>query len=73
VSWLILSELNKEGRAKGRSLDHRSDMAISMRPDPDQGQIKRLDVTKSWFGPTGPLGDFILHPDIARLVRSEFD
>lgn len=69
VSWLILSELNKEGRAKGRSLDHRSDLAISMVPDPDNGRIKRIAVTKSWFSETGPLGDFALQPEIARLTK----
>ena len=69
VAWLILSELNKEGRAKGRSLDHRSDMAIAMSPDKDRGHIKNLRVTKSWFGPTGLLGEFVLWHDIARLVK----
>lgn len=69
VAWVILSELNREGRAKGRSLDHRSDMAIAMQPDPDNGHIKKLTVTKSWFSETGPIGDFALFTDIARLVR----
>lgn len=73
VAWLILSELNKEGRAKGRSLDHRSDLAISMVPDPDNGRIKRVTVTKSWFSETGLLGDFALQPEIARLTRVEPD
>ena len=73
VAWMILSELNKEGRAKGRSLDHRSDLAIAMAPDPDNGRIKRITVTKSWFSETGPLGDFILQPEIARLTKAEPD
>lgn len=73
VAWIILSELNKEGRAKGRSLDHRSDLAISMVPDPDNGRVKRISVTKSWFSETGPLGDFALQPEIARLTRVEHD
>jgi predicted ATP-dependent serine protease len=72
IAWVILSELNKEGRAKGRSLDHRSDMAISMSPDPDKGHLKNIKVTKSWFGPTGDLGQFVLHPEIARLVKGDF-
>lgn len=73
VAWLILSELNKEGRAKGRSLDHRSDLAIAMTPDPDNGRVKRINVTKSWFSETGPLGEFALHHEIARLARLEPD
>jgi KaiC/GvpD/RAD55 family RecA-like ATPase len=73
VAWIILSELNKEGRAKGRSLDHRSDLAIAMAPDPDNGRVKRITVTKSWFSETGPLGDFALQPEIARLTRVEHD
>lgn len=68
IAWIILSELNKEGRAKGRSLDHRSDLAIAMAPDPQQGQVKQISITKSWFSPTGPLGPFVLHHDISRLV-----
>lgn len=71
IAWVILSELNKEGRAKGRSLDHRSDLAISMVPDPDNGRVKRITVTKSWFSETGPLGDFVLQPEIARLTKAD--
>lgn len=73
VAWLILSELNKEGRAKGRSLDHRSDLAIAMTPDPENGRVKRINVTKSWFSETGPLGEFALQHEIARLSRLEPD
>jgi hypothetical protein len=73
VAWMILSELNKEGRAKGRSLDHRSDLAISMVADPDQGHLKTIKVTKSWFSATGLLGEFCLHPEIARLVKVNLD
>lgn len=72
IAWILLSELNKEGRAKGRSLDHRSDMAISMAPNPDKGHLKEIKVTKSWFGPTGDLGTFVLHPEIGRLVKADF-
>lgn len=73
IAWLILSELNREGRAKGRSLDHRSDLALSMAADPDAGHIKTLRVTKSWFSETGSLGEFVIHPEIARLVKVDLD
>lgn len=73
VAFIILSELNKEGRAKGRSLDHRSDLAISMTADPDHGHLKTIRVTKSWFSQTGALGEFVLFPEIARLVKVDLD
>ena len=69
VAFMILSEINKEGRAKGRSLDHRSDLAISMKKDPDAQGVKLIDVTKSWYCADGKLGQFALHPDIARLTK----
>lgn len=69
VSALLLSELNKEGRAKGRFVDHRSDLAISMVSDPDHDTVKKIVVTKSWWGPTGSAGDFVLDWEIGRLRR----
>jgi predicted ATP-dependent serine protease len=72
VSFLILSELNKEGRAKGRSLDHRCDFAISMVSSEEDGQdhVKLIRTTKSWHGPTGKLGQFVLWHQLGRLSRS---
>lgn len=70
VAFLLLSELNREGRAKGRFVDHRCDVAISMRPDEDAGSVKHIAVTKSWWGPTGTVGAFFLDWEMGRLRRS---
>lgn len=72
VAFLILSELNKEGRAKGRSLDHRCDYAISMVSSDEDGQdhVKTIRTTKSWHGRTGKLGQFVLWHQLGRLSRS---
>lgn len=69
LAFVLLSELNKEGRAKGRFLDHRCDSAISMRSDPDQSLVKELAITKNWWGPTGSLGNFTLDWEMGRLVH----
>ncbi len=69
LAWMLLSELNKEGRAKGRFLDHRADWAVAMEPDPELGHLKRVRVTKSWWGPTGFAGDYILDWELGRLRR----
>jgi len=69
LAFLLLSELNKEGRAKGRFLDHRCDMALSMTKDADNETIKKIRLTKNWWGRTGEWGDFLLDHEMGRLVR----
>ena len=67
IAFLLLSELNKEGRAKGRFVDHRCDVAIAMESDEDHGAVKTVSVTKSWWGPTGRVGRFLLDWELGRL------
>jgi hypothetical protein len=78
VAFLILSEINAEGRAKGRSIDHRCDTAIAMTNHPDNGEattagganqsdVKVIRTTKNWNGPTGKVGDFVLWWQLGRL------
>jgi predicted ATP-dependent serine protease len=72
IAFLILSELNKENRPKGRSLDHRSNCAISMTPASDedgQEHLKTIRCTKNWDGPIGRLGNFALWHQLGRLQR----
>jgi KaiC/GvpD/RAD55 family RecA-like ATPase len=72
IAFLLLSEINKEGRAKGRSLDHRCDYALAMTTADVEGaqdQVKEIRTTKSWHGPTGRLGNFVLWWANARLAR----
>ena len=69
IAYILLSELNREGRAKGRALDHRCDTALSMKSDPENKRVKSIDVTKNWWGEAGKWGDFVLDWEIGRLVR----
>lgn len=73
VAFLLLSELNKEGRAKGRFLDHRCDMAVSMTADSEHDHVKGVHVTKNWWGPTGVDGNYLLDWELGRLVRMDDD
>ena len=71
IAFRMLSELNKEGRAKGRALDHRCDFALAMESSDEPGEVhvKALRTTKNWHGPIGPLGNFALHWELGRLAR----
>jgi predicted ATP-dependent serine protease len=73
VAWLLLSEMNKENRPKGRSLDYRCDIAIAMVSGEDEGHehVKDIRITKNWHGPTGRLGSFVHWWQVARLCRVE--
>ena len=71
LAFLLLSELNKESRPKGRFLDHRCNFAVAMTTSEEEGQdqVKAIRTTKSWHGPVGKLGDFVLWWQTGRLVR----
>ena len=56
VAIVNLSEMNAAGEAKGRSLDHRSDIGIKFVSSDEDHSVKEVTVTKNWNGPTGPLG-----------------
>ena len=56
VSLLILSEANAAGETKGRSLDHKSDVAINFLSAEEDPEVKIIKVVKSWEGHTGTLG-----------------
>ncbi len=74
ISFLILSEINTEGRAKGRAIDHRCNYALAMTSSEEEGQhdrIKAIRTTKSWHAPTGKIGDFLLWWQLCRLSRIE--
>lgn len=70
LSFLLLSEINKEGRAKGRMADHRADLALSMSLHDTYHAMKTIYVTKGWCAPIGLLGDFILDVDSWRLTKA---
>ncbi len=71
LGFILLSEMNKEGRAKGRALDHRCDFALAMESsdEDNHAHIKAIRMTKNWHGPTGRLGDFALYWQLGRLAR----
>lgn len=68
LAFLLLSELNKEGRAKGRFLEHRCDTAFALKTDPEEGKLKEISIGKNWWGPIGSLGSYTLDWEIGRLV-----
>jgi hypothetical protein len=67
IAFLLLSELNKEGRAKGRFLDHRCDYALALESEQDSADVKSLRLTKSWWSPIGPVGSFVVDWELGRL------
>lgn len=73
VAWLLLSELNKEGKAKGRFLEHRCDFGLAMESHKEHSHLKTIRVSKSWWSPIGELGDFVLEYELCHLRRLEPD
>ena len=69
IAFLLLSEINKEGRAKGRFADHKADLAISMQTSAEHSVLKRITVTKGWEYQSGEMGEFALDVGSARLRR----
>lgn len=60
VSFLVLSEANAQGLTKWRFGDHKADLVLSMRTDPEQSRIKELELVKAWDGQTGKVGRYRL-------------
>jgi len=69
VAFLMLAEASKEGRIRGRSGDHKADLALHMESNPQSPSVKRITVTKAWEYQTGPLGEFGLDLQNARLRK----
>ena len=68
VSFMLLAEASKEGRARGRFADHKADIALLMEST-DNPLVKTLTVTKAWEYTTGAVGDFAIRPDTAVLEK----
>jgi predicted ATP-dependent serine protease len=71
VSFLVLSELNAEGKTKGRFGDHKADLVVRLETDEEQTLLKEVRVVKGWDYQLGVAGLFRLSPSTARLVRVE--
>jgi len=71
VSFLVLSETNREGRTKGRFGDHKADLVVTLVTDENVPGTKHLTVVKGWEYQTGPIGAFGLDWRTGRLVRIE--
>lgn len=69
IAFMLLSESNKEGRAKGRFADHKADMAIAMTTSVEHPSVKVIEVVKSWEHETGELGEFALSWHTGRMER----
>ena len=55
VAIINISESNAQGEAKGRTLNHRSDIGIHFK-SLDDSDAKEIRIMKAWEGRTGPLG-----------------
>lgn len=69
VSFLLLSEANKEGRTKGRFGDHKADLVVSMATDEQNPSCKRISVVKGWEYQTGEVGLFGVDVETSRLEK----
>ena len=67
LAFMLLAEASKEGRMRGRTADHKADMALLLESDPKAPSIKTLKVTKSWESETGTVGRFGVEVSTARL------
>lgn len=69
IAFLMLAEASKEGRIRGRTGDHKADVALLMEIDAKVPGVKTVTVTKAWEYQTGRLGEFGLDVQDARLRR----
>lgn len=69
VSFMLLAEASKEGRARGRFADHKADVALLMESSKSEPAVKFLSITKAWEYKTGEVGEFGLDWPTARLVK----
>lgn len=62
VRVLLVSELNKDGHAKGRKIDYRSSVALHLRQLSDEGfDVIEVFCEKNRDGPAGKVGVFTLN------------
>jgi hypothetical protein len=71
VSFLVLSEVNKEGQTKGRFGDHKADLVVSLKTDERDTLVKEIRTVKGWEYQLGQVGMFRLDPHAGRLWRVE--
>lgn len=69
VSFLVLSETNREGRTKGRFGDHKADLVVTLESDARNPTSKKLSITKGWEYQTGEMGYYALDWRSGRLRK----
>ena len=69
VAFLLLSEQNSRGEAKGRTGAHKADLTISMESDEKEPSVKLIRVQKGWETRTGLVGRYQLEYGTASLRR----
>lgn len=69
IAFVLIMESNKEGRARGRTADHKADLALGLESDPKRKSVKKIIVSKAWEYETGVLGFYGLDWRTARLTR----
>ena len=71
VAIINLSEANAAGETKGRSLDHRSDIAINFISCDAEREVKSVVIVKSWEGHTGSLGFGRIDASVPGIMLSD--
>ena len=71
LAFLVVSETNKDGGIKGRSLEFKSDLVVRIQKDKDESDGVTIDVTHSRSTRSGPLGRFTRDWDRGRFVQWE--
>lgn len=69
VSFMLLAEASKEGRARGRFADHKADLALLMESSKSEPSVKMISITKAWEYATGDLGEFGFDIGESRLTK----
>lgn len=70
VAFVLISEVNAEGKSKGRVLEYRCDCAIVLKlSEEENDESVRVHCTKNWHGPKGRLGDYAIRWELGRLVK----
>jgi len=70
VSWLVLSELNRDGVSKGRSIEHVADLVVALTPSSAQNVVN-IDIRASRSTESGDQGLHFRDFSTGRFERME--
>ena len=71
LGFLVVSEVNKDGGVKGRTLEYKSDLVVTIKQDTTDREYVKIDVTRSRSTRSGELGLFKRNWPEGRFDRCE--